>query len=41
LFNTTWVRVLPYLDCPCRRLLDHHVRELPCANYPPATFSQS
>jgi hypothetical protein len=41
LFNTTWVRVLPYLDYPCRRLLDHHVRELPCANYPPATFSQS
>ena len=41
LFNTTWVRVLPYLDYPCRRLLDHHVRELPCANYPPATFSKS
>ena len=41
LFNTNWVRVLPYLDYPCRRLLDHHVRELPCANYPPATFSQS
>jgi hypothetical protein len=41
LFNTTWVRVLPYLDYPCRRLLDHHVRELPCANYPPVTSSQS
>lgn len=41
LFNTTWVRVLPYLDYPCQRLLDHHVRELPCTNYPPAASGQN
>jgi len=37
-FNTSWLYLLGHLNHPpeSRRLLDHHVRELPCANYPPA-----
>jgi hypothetical protein len=37
-FNTSWLYLLGHLTHPpaSRRLLDHHVRELPCANYPPA-----
>jgi hypothetical protein len=37
-FNTSWFNLLGHLNHPppLRRLLDHHVRELPCANYPPA-----
>ena len=40
-FNTSWFNLLGHLNHPpaSRRLLDHHVRELPCANYPPAASS--
>ncbi|KAH6675114.1 hypothetical protein B0J14DRAFT_665511 [Halenospora varia] len=40
LFNTTWVPLLPWPNYPSRRLLDYHVRELPCANYPPVAPGQ-
>jgi hypothetical protein len=41
-FNTSWVYLLKHVNHPpasCQ-LLDHHVRELPCANYPPLASGQ-
>lgn len=35
-FNDTWVPLISWPNYPSRRLLNHYVRELPCANYPPA-----
>jgi hypothetical protein len=42
-FNTSWFYLLGHLNHPpaSRRLLDRHVRELPCANYPPAASSET
>jgi len=39
IFNTSWTYLLEHSRHPParRRLLDHHVRELPCAKYPPVT----